>query len=639
MLFNNKLKLITIFSLCSTLLFAFILLLSPPIIDETIESLFTDFRFRVRNLINRPEVPQDIVIVEIDDRTLERYGSWPLKRTTQAEIIERIMHGRPKVLTVDIFYAENQSVGSDEKLRNVFKKYSGKIVLATGFERENSDNISPPEFLWDHALMDIKHSSGINIVWEAAKIKISDEALYSHAIIGHVLSLADIDGKLRREYMFIKYGDDYFPSLSLITAAHGLGMSIEDIVIHGGRGVALGDIFIPTDPEGRFRINYLGENRTFSYISASDVLDEMFDPALFADKTVLLGASALQTYDPVVTPFSARMPGVEKNATVIENITSKRFIRNIPLSVTLLLIVLSGVFLAFVLPGLRAVPGLIVSTTVVVALIMANQMIFSYYERYLNFVYPFINLMVITIFSVAYKYTSEERKARELKRIFSSYVSPKIVNELINNPEMARLGGSRKEVTILFSDIRGFTSFSEKREPEEVVEILNEYFKEMTDVIFRWDGTLDKFVGDEIMAFWGAPIDQPDHAELAVRCALNMSNKLDELREKWRSEDKPLLDCGIGINTGSVLIGNIGAADKKMDYTAIGDHVNLGARVEALTRDYDTRILITEHTYNKISDSTKFDQFGHIELIEGESVKVKGKETAVKIYKVRLLPH
>lgn len=257
----------------------------------------------------------------------------------------------------------------------------------------------------------------------------------------------------------------------------------------------------------------------------------------------------------------------------------------------------------------------------------------------MNLFYPLLNLIFISVTGFSYKYIKEEKRARELRKIFSRYVSPKIVEQLINNPEMTKLGGQRKEITVLFADIQGFTSLSEKKEPEEVVSLLNEYFKEMTDIIFKWDGTLDKFVGDEIMAFWGAPLEQPDHAELALRCSLDMSDSLEELQKKWQSEGMPVLDCGIGINTGTVLIGNIGAEDKKMDYTAIGDHVNLGARVEKMTRECNTRILITEFTFERIKELLRKNLIGHVEIKEVGTVHVKGRQMPVKIYSINTLPH
>jgi len=224
-----------------------------------------------------------------------------------------------------------------------------------------------------------------------------------------------------------------------------------------------------------------------------------------------------------------------------------------------------------------------------------------------------------------------------IRTMFSSYVSPKVVEELMLNPEKARLGSERREVTILFADIIGFTSLCEKLNPEEVVSLLNEYFKDMTDVIFSFEGTFDKLVGDKIMAFWGAPVEQAKHAELAVRCSLQMARNLKNLRKKWKMEGKPQLETGIGINTGEVLVGNIGAEGKKMDYTIIGDHVNTAARVEALTRQYNSNILITEFTANRIKPLIDSKSIEGVELIEHESVKVKGKEQMVRIFELQEL--
>jgi adenylate cyclase len=448
-----------------------------------------------------------------------------------------------------------------------------------------------------------------------------------------------MDGKLRREHLYVKFGDDFYPSFALVAAALAMGKDISDITIQGDAGVAVGDTFIPTDPAGRMRVNYLGGEETFAKVSASDILDGNVSPAALAGKIVFMGTSAISTYDFMVTPFSARTPAVEKNATVTENIVHSRFIHAAPLTIASVLVAASGLLLSFVLPRIRAALGISLAFFMLALFGAANFLLFAKRGIYLNFIYPFINMAVISVVFGSYKYFAEERRSKELKRMFSSYVSPKIVAELMSNPEMAKLGGYRREVSILFSDLRGFTTFSENRDPEEVVSMLNEYFKEMTDIIFRWDGTLDKFVGDEIMAFWGAPAIQPNHAELAVRCALEMSDRLDRLQNRWRDEGKYVLDCGIGINTGTVLIGNIGAVDKKMDYTAIGDNVNLGARVEALTRKYEARILITEFTQSKIADLIENRQIGHVEMIEADLVKVKGKEIPVRIYRMTPLAH
>jgi adenylate cyclase len=628
----TRIKAITVFGVVCTGCFLVLNLLAPQFIEERVESLLVDFRFQLRNLISPPPVPQNIVIVEVDEKSLEKYGRWPWSRVRQAKLIDRIVGAGPQALAVDIFYPERESTKADAVLAKTLANARGTIVLAAGFDTTAATSVEPPDFLLDNALTNIKDQSKLKQAVAVTKPKTSIAMLSSQAMLGHVYSPSDLDGKLRWEYLYIKYADDIYPSLSLMTAAHALGKTAADITVYAGRGVQVGDTYIPVEPAGRMRIDFLGRDRTLHYISAADILSGAYHASDLKDKVVFLGTSAISTFDFVVTPFSARMPGVEKNATVVENILNKRFLRNIPVSVVSFAVLVTGLALSLLLPQMRAMHGLVLSVVLMAAFATGNQYLFAYRGYYANFFYPFANMAVISVFSGAYKYLTEERKAKELKKMFSHYVSPKIVEELLKNPELAKLGGYRREITVLFSDVRGFTTFSEQRKPEEVVEHLNEYLHEMTDIIFKWDGTLDKFVGDEIMAFWGAPLEQPNHAELAVKCALNMSDRLEELQAKWRAEGKYPLDNGIGINTGDVLVGNIGSADKKMDYTIIGDHVNLGARVETLTRKYDSRVLITEFTMEKIRYLIDEGKLYRVDMKEMDTVKVKGKDIPVRIF-------
>jgi len=628
----SKIKAITVFGVVSTGCFLVLNLWAPQFVEERVESLLIDFRFQLRNLIAPPAVPQNIIIVEIDEKSLEKYGRWPWSRVRQAKLIDGIVRAKPSVLAIDIFYPERESRKADAALAKTLAKARGTIILAAGFDTTATTPVEPPDFLLDNALVNIKDQSRLSQAPVVNKPKTSIAALSSQALLGHVYSPADLDGKLRWEYLYIKYADDIYPSLSLVTAAQALGKTIADITVYAGRGVQVGDTYIPVEPAGRMRIDYLGRDRTLRYISAADILSGAFQPSDLKDKVVFLGTSAISTYDFVVTPFSARMPGVEKNATVVENILNKRFLKNAPLSVVSFVVLVTGLILSFLLPQMRAMHGLILSLALMGVFAAGNQYLFAYRGYYANFFYPFANMTLISVFSAGYKYLTEERKAKELKKMFSHYVSPKIVEELLKNPDLAKLGGYRREITVLFSDVRGFTTFSEKRKPEEVVTHLNEYLQEMTDIIFKWDGTLDKFVGDEIMAFWGAPLEQPNHAELAVKCALNMSDRLEELQAKWRAEGKEPLDNGIGLNTGDVLVGNIGSADKKMDYTIMGDHVNLGARIETLTRKYDSRVLISEFTYAKIEHLVQEGKFYRVDMKEIDTVKVKGKDIPVKVF-------
>jgi adenylate cyclase len=341
------------------------------------------------------------------------------------------------------------------------------------------------------------------------------------------------------------------------------------------------------------------------------------------NKIVLIGATAIGIYDLRVTPFSNNMAGVEKHASVVDNILHGDFLRRSNANV-LLLIFLFAVVLGVALPRLGAGAG-----AAVFLALFAGYLGFVYYlfvakGIWFNLVYPASALFFSYTSQTAYRFFMEERRARDIRRMFSSYVSKRIVDELIRDPSKTKLGGDRKEITVLFSDIRGFTTFSEKHEPEEVVSLLNEYLGAMTAIVFEHEGTLDKFVGDAIMALWGAPVGQPDHAERAVRCALAMIGKLKELQAKWTAEGKYVIDIGIGINTGDMVVGNMGAEGKKMDYTVIGDNVNLGARLESLTRKYNNHIIISEYTYAKVKDVVQANEL--------DSVTVKGKEKPVVVY-------
>ncbi len=553
-------------------------------------------------------------------------------------MIEKIFEGHPKAVALDIFYPEPESPESDRALAEVFNKYRDRLIVALGFEVEKGKEFKGEveDVLYEHTILRIENQSRLkSFAFNAHRVLLPPEPIAGSATFGHVNSLSDRDGKLRLENPFIKYSDEYFPSLAIQTARLVRGLTPDEVTIVGGIGVDLGGLLIPTDETHRLHINYLGKERTFIYKSSADVLSGLIPTEFFKDKIVLIGTTAMATYDLKNTPFSANMPGVEKNATVVANIIEENFLKKPRPFVNLLLVLITGLIVIFLCNKLRAFYSITAFVVLTILLIVTNQAVFTYYGLRVNLVYPLFTILTIGVFIMSYRYFLEERSAKNIRRIFSSYVTERVVNELIKNPDLAKLGGERREVTVLFTDIRDFTAFSERHDSEEVVAMLNEYLGTMTDVVFKWEGTLDKFIGDEILVFWGAPLRQDNHAELALRCALDMSDKLDELQQRWKSEGRPMLDAGIGINTGEVIVGNIGAEGKKMDYTVIGDHVNLGSRIEALTKKYNTRILITEFTFNKAVDFVKATKTGHFSVKSMGNVIVKGKEQSIGIYEVK----
>jgi len=441
--------------------------------------------------------------------------------------------------------------------------------------------------------------------------------------LAHVNMNPDVDGTLRWEMLVVDFQGDYYAPIGLQAARLYRDVPMEKMALDFAGSVQVGDLTIPTDEFGRMLINYRGPNKTFPMYSISDLLDRTLPAGTFKDKIILIGATAIGIYDLRVTPYSTNMAGIEKHASVVDNILKGDFLHRAP-DVDIPLILVFTLLLGILIPRLGAGAG----AAVFIAL-FAGYSGFVYYlfvakGIWFSWIYPASALFFGYTSQTAYRFFTEERRAKDIRKMFSSYVSKRIVDELIRDPSKAKLGGDRKEISVLFSDIRGFTSFSEKHRPEEVVTQLNEYLGSMTGVVFDHDGTLDKFVGDAVMAFWGAPLDQADHAERACRCALGMIGKLQELQKKWESEGRYVIDIGIGINTGDMIVGNMGAEGKKMDFTVIGDNVNLGARLESLTRKYNNHIIISEYTYEKVKNIVKVNELG--------SVTVKGKEQPVVIY-------
>jgi adenylate cyclase len=443
--------------------------------------------------------------------------------------------------------------------------------------------------------------------------------------LAHINMNPDIDGTLRWEMLAIKFRDDYYAPIGLQAARLYRGIPPEQMVLDFGGGVQLGDDYISTDTFGRMLINYRGPNNTFPMYSISDILDRTLPAGMFKDKIVLIGATAIGIYDLRVTPYSTNMAGIEKHASVVDNLLRGDFLYQ-AMDLDVPLIFAFSLILGLLVPRFGAQAGVAFFLVLLSGYSVFVHYLFIAKGVWFSYVYPASSIFFCYTSQTAYRFFTEERRAKEIRTMFSSYVSKRIVDELIRDPSKMRLGGDRKELTVLFSDIRGFTTFSEKYRAEEVVSQLNEYLGAMTHIVFDHEGTLDKFVGDAVMAFWGAPLDQEDHAIRGVRCALDMMKKLRELQKKWESEGKHVIDIGIGINTGEMIVGNMGAQGKKMDFTVIGDNVNLAARVEGLTRKFDSHIIITEYTYARVKDS--------VDAKELEAVTVKGKERPVVMYNV-----
>ena len=601
---------------------------------ERLELLFYDVRYHLRG---KSTPPDNVVILAIDDKSVETLGRWPWDRRKVGQLIEKVSSMGAKVILVDIFFSEPSK--QDKFLKKSLNK-SRNVILPIVFKFSGEPRTIVNGSMERSFFPMIRNADNANIfvpVRALDAIMSRSEISAQAKTLGHINMIADNDGVLRWEVLGIEYNGEFYPSIDLQAARLYMNLPMEAMVLDVAHGVQLGDTFIPADFRNRMLVNYYGPENTFPMVSVLDLVQNKVDRSVFKNKIVLLGATAIGIYDIRVTPASPGMPGIEKHANVIASILQKRFVEKVPNTTNLILLLVSGIIFSLLMLRVKAILGAILAFLFIGAIFLGGYHIFFSRGLWMDMSYSSMNLLSIYFVTTAYRFATEERYARRVRSMFSSYVTEKVVNELIKNPNLAKLGGERREITVLFSDVRGFTTFSEKHSPEEVIAILNEYLGEMTQVVFNWDGTLDKFIGDAIVAFWGAPLPQPDHAERAVKCSLDMIKRLRELQEKWAAEAKDPLDCGIGLNTGEVVVGNIGAEGKKMDYTVIGDHVNLCSRVESLTRKYDSHVLMTEFTLEKIRPLMAEGKLNGIRVEGLDRVAVKGKAKPVAIYDLRAL--
>ncbi len=619
----------------------------------------------------RPTSPSaDIVLVSIDDDSVRRMaslvGRWPWPRLTHATLIDFLARSPAKLVVYDVLFTEPDNrrftVGeeewtgaeSDQALADAMAK-AGNVVLAADAAAE--ELLDPAKAL--HVPLEgipslnQSYKAGDCVEARPQLIPPIDSLAKSARAVGHSFMDLDPDGPARRMSPFVRIGARDIPSLSVVAVLQAQDLDPSSVQASPGH-LGIGRTSIPLveqrlpDYYGnssracRVLISFRGptvtENqiRTFNEYSFYDLFyaelqllrgeAATVDPAVFKDKIVVVGASASGTYDVFTTPFGTPAPGAEIHANAIDALLRARTLRPLPMlpggiAATLAGAVVVGVAGALVTPWVLAAIAALLSALVVWASVQwfAGGL-------WTPLVQPLMAIGLAFVGQLAWQYFVEGREKRQVKRLFSRYVPKDVYEQLIEDPSRASLGGRRRTMTVLFSDVRGFTAMSEKATPEEVVGQLNEYFTRMVQVLFDHRGTLDKFVGDMVMGLFGAPLDDPDHAEHAVQAALAMSRALDELNAGWAAAGRPVLDIGVGISTGDMVAGNIGS-DTIMSYTVIGDTVNLGARLESLNKEYGTRIII--------SDATRTAIKGRYDIRPLGEVTVKGKSRPVAIYEVK----
>jgi adenylate cyclase len=474
---------------------------------------------------------------------------------------------------------------------------------------------------------------------------LSAALLDAHGQTGFFNVEPDPDGVVRHALLVLPYGRskdpadwDLYASLDVQTVRLFLHVPDDQMSVDFGPAGISEIEFGPQlaaypDPIGRLLINYQGPVRTYQYVSMADVVKGTFPPGTFTGKIVLVGASATGIGDLRSTPYGGvDYPGVEIHANVIDNILNRHSLERGPTQVAWDLALIFffgipvGVWLAFGRPGLLWTPLLLLA---VFALGVYDAFLHAWW---LNFTMPALTLVSNVGLVALYRALVEEKEKRRVRGAFRQYLSAEVIRRLLESPEL--LEPRRTEITVMFSDVRGFTTISEKLDAQELAALLNQYLTNMTRIVFDRGGTLDKYIGDAVMAFWGAPIEQADHAANACRAAVEMLQRLAPLQRQWEAEGKPRVDIGIGLHTGAASVGNMGSS-LRYGYTALGDTVNLASRLEGLNKDYGTHILVSQSTFEEVTaraaEGNGAAQFVFREL---DLIRVKGKTQPVGLYEL-----
>lgn len=656
---------------------------------NNIELRSLDERFRLRG--TRPH-DEGIVIVDIDEKTLQKVGAWPVPRDAYAKVVDRLAEGGARVVGFDVSFPtpeknsavdalkqlEQELNGSaspaviekiraleatsdhDAQLADSLKKADNVVLGQLFLSEDRAKDISPATaeeyyyvlsnkpFTGMRKLTSGKRDFDLMRAWEQAggavasgveaNIRILAEAAKSY---GFFDNNPDADGTMRHALLLVRYQDkELYASLPLqmLQVAEDIKPQSmnANIAEDGLENMEVGPYTFDVGKNGTALINYVGPYGTYKHYSLADVIDGTVPANTFKGKMVLVGATAKGIGDLRTTPFfsgnNAYM-GVEIHANVLDNMLhsgdrgrgflARGFNEEM---IDLFLLVALGLGFGFAFGRLKPFHATLAAIAGILGFGYLVFFAFAHFGMWLSFVIPAGTLLADYAGITSFRMIFEEREKRKIRKSFSSYVSPGVISLIEKEPKKYfRTGGEMKELSIMFSDIRSFTTISEGLSPDELVQLLNEYLGEMTEIIFRRWGTLDKYIGDAIMGFWGSPYPQADHAIRACACAIDMGHRLEELNMKWEAQGRRTLSIGIGINTGPVNVGNMGS-DKRLAWTVMGDHVNLASRLEGQTKDYHIQCIVGEGTYQNAKE--------HYVFRDLDKIRVKGKLKPVNIYQL-----
>ena len=598
-------------------------------VEPSVHDLFSRM-----NLSNTPS--SQIINIAIDENSLSKVGRWPWNRNLYGNIFEYVKDA--KVIVFDSVITSSDNIQSDKKFFSRLKKMDN-LILGTFFcNKEQNSTINMTPFA-----VDIQNGKQMRLIEYQYYANLPEDLVKNAHAIGSVSTLPDNDGVIRKLSPIFRHNKTFYPSVGIKAA-----MKYKNInsLAYKNNTLLLGDITIPLDKTNsevylqwykpsKQNVNFI----THKTYSASDILDSYnkmkkgekppIPQEEFKDKIIIVGATAYALNDIKKTPIGVDYPGLEIQATFIDNIINNDFMKKTSLALNLIVLAVLVILTVQTAKQLPIIYSLLTLITIILGWFYIAKNIFFANGYIIDVITPLSFVLLAYSLTFVYKYFLAGRSRNNLKNVMSKYISKSVMKDVLQN-ETAELGGKRAYVSVLFADIRQFTSISEVYTPEEVSSLLNEYFSLIAPIIDKYNGTLNKFMGDAVMAIFGAPIEDDNHAQNAVLCAEEILLEVKKLNYKWKISNKPEIRIGVAINTGYVFIGNIGSKDR-MEFTVIGDSVNIASRIESLNRVYNTSFLISSSTYEKVKDI--------VNTIKIRDVSIKGRISSVTIHEVIEIKH
>lgn len=604
------------------------------------ENRFYDYR--MLKSIDYENKNDQVVLVALDDQTLENIGYYPFARTVWGDFVKKMYHFGAKVVSFDVFFAEKSMSCGTESPDNDFRqaidffesKPGNTLMLAYTLAEKYEDPMEEVPGELYNFILDSRQPPEVNLKqWYVSRTNFPHEMFASTAdSLGFITMKEDSDGVFRHYPIVANIDGLYMPSLALKSYMLLTGENPPlEIQNDGSAVLKIQDRDLYINHNGETKIRWFGAENSFKVHSLWDVLqakndDEKMKKA-FDNKIVFVGSTATGVHDLRNTPLDAKLPGVYAHLNITNMLLKHYFYKDLNDSIYISIIILFlGVLVAVLIQLLdNAFLDLFALIATSVAALYIDNIYFmpKGYELKLFFC---LNGFIFTYaWNTFLNFRAANQDKKRIKGTFSRYVAPSIVDDMLDNPEKLKIGGDKKDITCLFSDVRDFTSISESLSPTELSQVLNRYMGEMTDLVFETKGTLDKYIGDAIVAYWGAPLDLEGHPDYAVGAAVQMMEALPSINEEFKAQGFPEFKVGIGLNSGECSVGNMGS-DTIFSYTALGDNMNLGARLESLCKFYGAQILISDQTKERLTLDFQY------RLID--NAKVKGKDIPVGVYEV-----